>query len=130
MFNIFFLLVFKFPSLHVSFEWFRHLALFLSQWVQNSNPSSTKFLSLEVFNSLDVFNSFLKRPWFLPCVCCTSLLKTLWEKDKLLFRAISPFLTVFSTRLENFLSFSSNLKLSSASSFSLYESKMHLFGKD
>ena len=33
--------------------------------------------------------------------------------------AISPFPTVFSTRLENFLPFSSNLKLSSADSFSL-----------
>ena len=39
-------------------------------------------------------------------------------------RAISPFPTVFSTLLENFLPFSSNLKLSSANSFSLEESKI------
>ena len=39
-------------------------------------------------------------------------------------RAISPFPTVFSTCLDNFLSFSSNLKLSSANSFSLEESKI------
>ena len=45
-----------------------------------------------------------------------------WEKEKLL--AISPFPTVFSTRLDNFLPFSSNLKLSSANSFSLEESKI------
>ena len=32
-------------------------------------------------------------------------------------RAISPFLTVFSTRLKNFLPFSSKLQLSSANSF-------------
>ena len=38
-------------------------------------------------------------------------------------RAISPFPTVFSTCLKNFLAFSSNLKLSSANSFSLEESK-------
>ena len=39
-------------------------------------------------------------------------------------RAISPFPTVFSTHLDNFLPFSSNLKLSSANSFSLEESKI------
>ena len=39
-------------------------------------------------------------------------------------RAISPFPTVFSTRLDNFLPFSSNLKLSSANSFSLEASKI------
>ena len=30
-----------------------------------------------------VFNPFLNKPWFLH-VCCTSLMKTLWEKEKLL----------------------------------------------
>ena len=39
-------------------------------------------------------------------------------------RAISPFPTVFSTRFDNLLPFSSNLKLSSANSFSLEESKI------
>ena len=38
--------------------------------------------------------------------------------------AISPFPTVFSPRLDNFLPFSLNLKLSSANSFSLEESKI------
>ena len=38
--------------------------------------------------------------------------------------AISTFPTVFSTRLDNFLPFSSNLKLSSANSFSSEESKI------
>ena len=36
---------------------------------------------------------------------------------------------VFTTRVENFLSFSSNLKLSSANSFSLEESKICHLGK-
>ena len=30
-----------------------------------------------------VINSFLNKPWFL-CVCSTSLLKTQWDKEKLL----------------------------------------------
>ena len=44
-------------------------------------------------------------------------------------RAISPLPTVFSTHLDNFLPFSSNLKLSSANSFSLEESKICRLGK-
>ena len=39
-------------------------------------------------------------------------------------RAISHFSTVFSTNFQNFLPFSSNLKLSSANSFRLEESKI------
>ena len=70
------------------------------------------------------FNPFPNRPWFLR-VCSTSLLKTAWEKEKLLV----TFPTVFSTRFVNFLPFSSNLKLSSAKSFSLEESKLYGFGK-
>ena len=45
------------------------------------------------------------------------------------FDAISPFPTEFSTRLDSFLPFSSNLKLSSANSFSLEESKICRLGK-
>ena len=44
-------------------------------------------------------------------------------------RAISPFLTVFSTLLEDLLPFSSNLKSSSATSFSLEESEICRLGK-
>ena len=61
---------------------------------------------------------FPNNPWFLR-VCITNLLKALWEKVKLLEGAISPFRTVFSTVLGNFLPFSSNMKLASANSFSL-----------
>ena len=67
------------------------------------------------------FNPFLNKPLFLR-VCYKSLLKTLWEKEKSL--AISPFPTVFSTLFENFQPFSFNLKLFSANSFSLEESKI------
>ena len=44
-------------------------------------------------------------------------------------QAISSFPTVFSTSLENLLPFSSKLKLSSANSFSLEESKICHLGK-
>ena len=46
------------------------------------------------------------------------------KRRNCLLRAISPFPTVFSTRFNNFLPFSSNLKLSSANAFSLEESKI------
>ena len=45
------------------------------------------------------------------------------------YSAVSPFPTVFSTHLESFLPFSSNLKLSSANSFSMEESKILCLGK-
>ena len=38
----------------------------------------------------DQFNPFSNKPWF-SCVCSTSLLKTLWEKDELLVTSNSSF---------------------------------------
>ena len=75
-----------------------------------------------------VINPFPNKPGFLH-VCTTSLLKTLWGKEKLLVKAISPFPTMFSNHLENFLPFSSTLKLSSVTSFTLDESKSVRLGK-
>ena len=60
-------------------------------------------------------NLFPNKPWFLR-VCNATLLKTLWEEEKFACNA--------STYLENFLPFSSNVKLPSANSFSLEESKI------
>ena len=74
------------------------------------------------------FNFFPNKPWFL-CVCSTSALKTLWEKEKLLMTSNSSFSQVFSTLLENFLPFSSNFDLSSANSFCLQKSKICHLGK-
>ena len=71
-------------------------------------------------------NPFPNKPWFLH-ICSANLLKTLWEKEKLL--AISPFPTVFSNHLENFLPLSSHLKLSAANSLNLEESKIYCLGK-
>ena len=67
---------------------------------------------------------FPNNPWFLR-VFSISLLKTLWEEEKLLVtRAISSFPAVFCNRFENFRPFLSNLKLSSINSFSFEESKI------
>ena len=80
---------------------------------------STFFLIL--YRAFWTFSSFSNKPWFLH-VCCTSFLKNSLQ-------AISPFLTVFSIHLENFLPFSANLNLSSANSFNLEESKICPLGK-
>ena len=70
------------------------------------------------------FNPFPNKIWFL-LVCSTYLLKKNVGKGK-----IAPseqfflFPQSFSTRLDNFLAFSTNLKLSSVNSFTLEESKI------
>ena len=69
-----------------------------------------------------LFKPFPKKPWFLH-VCSTSLLKNTEG------RAISPFHTWFSTSLENFMPFLSNLKLFCVKSFSLEESTIYRLGK-
>ena len=86
-----------------------------------------------------------KSPLFLR-VCSTSLLKTKWKNEKLLVTSHFSFkfshsvcvcvcvgggggVGGFVTHLENFLPFSSILKLSSANIFSLEESKICRLGK-
>ena len=76
------------------------------------------------------FNLFANKPWFLrPCSTTLSVLKTLWEKEKLLVTSNFTFSAVFSTRLRNFMLFSSNSKLSSANSFNLEKTKICRLGK-
>ena len=53
----------------------------------------------------------------------------MWEKEKLLVMSNFSFPTVFSPSSDNFLPFSSNLKLWSANAFSLEESKIFHLGK-
>ena len=60
----------------------------------------------------------LTSPGFLR-VSCKETLKHCGKRRNCSLPAISPFPTVFSTRLENILPFYSNLKLSSANSFIL-----------
>ena len=65
-----------------------------------------------------LFNPFPNKPGFLR-VCSASLLKNLWEKDKLFVRSNFSFFPqcFLSTLLENFPPFPSNLKVSTANSF-------------
>ena len=65
---------------------------------------------------------FLKQTLVFMCLQCTSLENTVGKGQ-------IAFLSVFSTHLENFLSFLSNLKMLSAKSFSLEESKICCLGK-
>ena len=83
------------------------------------------FLILKcTLQSMLKFNPLPNKPLF-SCVCSTSLLKTLWKKEKLLVTSNFFFYPqCLSTLLDSFPPFSSNLKLSSAKSLSLEESKI------
>ena len=65
-----------------------------------------------------VVNPSLNKPWF-SRVCSKSLLKTQWEKGEIAHNEQFLLFPVFSTLLENFLTFSSKLKMSSAKLFEL-----------
>ena len=74
-----------------------------------------------------ILNPFPNKPWFLRAI--EVFWKHCGKRINCSLRAISPFPTVFSTRLENLLTFSSSLKLSSANTLSLKESKICRLGK-
>ena len=74
------------------------------------------------------FNPFPNKPWFLR-VCSRSLLKTLWEKEKLLEASNFYFSHSVFYPFKELSAISSNLKLSSASSLSLESSKFGRLGK-
>ena len=57
-----------------------------------------------------------------------NLLKTLWEKEKLLVQAISPFPTMFSTRSKTGIIIFVTFNLLSANAFNLVWSKILLCG--
>ena len=74
-------------------------------------------------------NLFPNKSWFLR-VCSTSILKTMWEKGEIARdEQFLLFPQYFLPFLGNFLSFSSNVKLSSATTFNLEESIICRFGK-
>ena len=75
------------------------------------------YFFVHIFHVQRIFIPFPNKPWFLR-VCSTSLLKTLWEKEKLLVTSNFSFSLGVFYPLQNFLPFSSNMKLSSANSFS------------
>ena len=59
-----------------------------------------------MFTHIDLINPVPNKPWVL-CVCSTSLLKTLWEKEKLVVTSNFSFSHSVSTLLENILHFPS-----------------------
>ena len=59
-----------------------------------------------------------------------NLLKTLWEKEKILVTSIFSFPTIFSTLPKTDFNFSVKFNLSSANAFSFDQSKNLLFGKE
>ena len=61
------------------------------------------------------FIPFPNKPWFL-CVCSKCLLKTLWEREKLLIRSKFSFCQSVFNPFGELSPFSSNLNLSSANS--------------
>ena len=79
-------------------------------------------------NSAQDFNPFPNKSWFL-CVCRVSLLKTLREKEKLLVTSSFSFSHSVFYPFGELLPFSSHLKLSSANTLNLEESKIGRLGK-
>ena len=100
-------------------------------WISVFSPFPMMFLKAFFLEMVKTYhclvNPFPIKPSF-SHVCSKSLLKTLWEKEKLLV-IFSPFPTVFSILSENFPPFSSKSKLSSANSFSLEKLKICCLGK-
>ena len=94
----------------------------------NCNLPMEEVSRTSIFSFSNSLTLFPNKPCFLS-VCSTGPLKTLWEKDKSLIMSNFSFSHSVFYRLENFLSFSSSLKLLSANSFSLEESKICCLGK-
>ena len=76
----------------------------------------------ETVNLTHSHNDTLRQVWE------RSLLKTLWEKEKLLVQAISPFPTMFSTLSKTEITVFVTFNLSSANAFNLLWSKFFLCG--
>ena len=92
------------------------------------NKSDTDSAVSSHINFNFLFNPFPNKPWNLR-VCSTSLLKTLLEKEKLLVTSNFSFSHSVFHPFGELLPFLSNMKLSSANSFSLEESKICCLGK-
>ena len=92
----------------------------LSVWKSKKSVVWERVKSLQ---KKPIFYAFTKQALVLN-VCNTSLLKTRWEKEKLLIMSNFSFSLSISFHLDHFLQFTSNLKLLSADSFSLEESKI------
>ena len=92
---------------------FKILSTICFNWDKSKILSFGKELGIEM-----LFKPFPKQALVLTCLQKRSFENTV-GKGEIARKAISPFPTVFSTPLESFLPFSSNFKLSSASSLNL-----------
>ena len=79
-------------------------------------------------NDINDINPFPNKPWFLH-VCSTCLLKTLWEKEKLLITSNFSFSHSVVCRFRELSPAFVTLKSSSANSFNLEEYKICCLGK-
>ena len=112
----------------VSARWWRN-SWWECFWARNSSYTWNSIVNAKRRRWCQLVISFPKKIWFLS-VWSTSLLKTLWEKEKLLVTSnfsFSPqcFLAVWKT----FTPFLLNWKLSSGNSLGLGESKVCRLGK-
>ena len=97
-------------------------------WVWRAHHWATR-VGRENWRGAIILATFPNKPLYLH-VCSTSLLKTLWEKEKLLVTSNFSFShSVFYPFREKFFYFHQILKLSSANSLSLEGSKICLSGK-
>ena len=107
---------------------------FLSTWFRRKNSTCKFVLFIQKVNRFSNLSSKSKTYLILsqtsPCsICSTSLLKTLWEKEKLLVTlVISPFPTVFSTLLENCLFYPSEELSAIFIEFEIVVCKLFQFG--
>ena len=83
----------------------------------------------EIWKTCHIHQPFLMQTLVFMCLKYKSFENTVGKGKNLSQQAISSFPIVFSTLLENFLRFSSNMELSSANSFSLEESNICCLGK-
>ena len=83
---------------------------------------------LTLYHTSRSFNPFPNNPWFLH-VCSESLLKTLWEKEKLLVMSNFSFSHSVFYPFGGLCAISSNLKLSSTNSFEFGIVLILSFGK-
>ena len=99
----------------------RHITRAEFIWLSVTAPDlnqSTFFLCSKEIKDIDTFPN---KPWYLHVWSKSTCLKTLWEKEKLLVTSNFYFQHSVSTHLENFMPFSTNLKLLSAT-FSAWKS--------
>ena len=82
-----------------------------------------------LFNVIYICNPFPNKPWFFTCLQYKCFENTMGKGEIARNEQFLLFPTVFPTLLENFLSLSSNLKMSSLKSLSLEDSKIFYLGK-